>query len=86
MARDYDEDDADDEIDEGPDPSDLHPDESEDDSPTDECPHCGREIHADTIGCPYCGESPDRQGQAWSWWVWVGIVAAGAVLLTLVFR
>lgn len=30
-------------------------DGGEDDEPTIDCPHCGREIHEDAQRCPHCG-------------------------------
>jgi ribosomal protein L32 len=72
--------DADDDLDpEAPDPSDL--DDDLDDTPTTECPNCGREILYDTVACPYCGEYPEREVKHTPWWVWFGVVLAlaGAV-------
>lgn len=44
---------------EGPLDEDLIEGESEDDEPTDECRHCGEEIHADAALCPKCnGHDP----------------------------
>lgn len=73
----HDPDDGDDErIDEGPDDHDLDPDESEDDAPTDECPACGREIHADTDWCPYCGRAIEREARSLPTWFWIAALLA----------
>lgn len=68
-----------------PDESDM--DDDPDGTPTDDCPYCGSEIHADTDICPKCGtyisreDAPQRRG--WVWFVAIALLVICTVLVLL---
>ena len=57
-----------------PDESDM--DDDPDGTPTDDCPYCGAEIHADTDICPKCGNfiSKEDAPRQYGWFFWIAIV------------
>ena len=79
----------DDDLDESelPDESDM--DADPDGTPTDDCPLCGEEIHADTDICPKCGnfispgEAPQRSSGVWIVLIVLLVVCTVLVLLRL---
>ena len=67
-----------------------YPDESDMDddphgTPTDDCPYCGEEIHADTDICPKCGNFVSREDapvqRNWIWWVAIVVTVLCTVLV-----
>ena len=66
-----------------PDESDM--DDDPDGTPTDDCPRCGQEIHADTDICPKCGNFISHQSAPQrSSWVWVVLIVLLVVCTVLV--
>jgi DNA-directed RNA polymerase subunit RPC12/RpoP len=55
------------------------------------CPRCGAKIYADAVRCPSCGDyvtpgaAPARPRERVPWWLWLGLLLAGAVIVGLVF-
>ena len=68
---------------EGPDEADLN-----DEAAEIPCPYCKREIHEDSLQCPYCGcylsreDAPPRR--EWWWFAALGLLIV--ILLTWVMR
>jgi hypothetical protein len=60
------------------------PDESDQDSETLPCPHCGAEVYEDAPRCPDCGAYISRSTNPWHgkplWWVVLGLAGILAVL------
>jgi predicted nucleic acid-binding Zn ribbon protein len=70
----------DDHLDESELPDQADMDDDPDGTPTDDCPHCGAEIHADTDICPECGNFTSREDapsqRRWVWFVAIGLLIA----------
>lgn len=64
-------------------------DESDGESETNPCPHCGADIYEDAVRCPICGQyvTPGARKNLWAsrsaWWVLLGLLGTGAVLWVL---
>ena len=51
--------------------------EGDSEEPTQECPYCREEIHADSVRCPQCGKylsEEDRPPASKSWLIIVGTI------------
>jgi predicted nucleic acid-binding Zn ribbon protein len=74
-------------LDESEFPDEADMDDDPDGTPTDDCPHCGAEIHADTDICPRCGNYISRedppQRRSWVWFVAIVLVVVCTVLVLL---
>lgn len=63
------------------DPQSIDMEWDDDDTATEECPACGREVYADVPRCPGCGAWLDesfaeRQSRRWLWPVIVAVLVA----------
>jgi hypothetical protein len=66
---------------------DVDDDNDDDETLTRECPRCGADVYEDADRCPLCGtwltaDTSPWTGRAW-WWVALGILGIGALLLVL---
>ncbi len=58
---------------------------------TSPCPKCGASIHADAVRCASCGDyvtpgaATERPKEFLPWWVWLGLLLAGALAVGLLF-
>jgi hypothetical protein len=75
-----------DETNDDPIDSDLDADDDPDGPATDVCASCGREILADTIACPYCGEVTDKPARAPGWVFWAAVALLAAMALAWAVR
>ncbi len=58
-------------------------DDSEDETPTRQCPRCGVDVYEDANQCPLCGSWLTTDTNPWSgraWW-WTALAVLGIVAL-----
>lgn len=59
--------------------------DSADESPLDDCPHCGKSIAEDSEWCHHCGKYLSREDSSRPIPLWVMIAATAAILAVLFF-
>jgi len=62
-------------------------DDSDDETPTHECPRCGVEVYEDADQCPLCGawitsDTSPWAGRSW-WWIAIGLLGTIGLIWAL---